>query len=105
MPANHVESCCRCGRPAEADGAALETCTLLTTEANDVVQPVHDRMPVILPPSAYASWLDPDVKTADVQLPLLKPFPAATMTAVPVSLRVNNPKFDDPSCLLEVAVA
>jgi putative SOS response-associated peptidase YedK len=92
-------------RKSLSDGATLETCTLLTTEANEVVQPAHNRMPVILPPSAYAAWLDPEVKSADELLSLLKPFSAAAMTAVLVSLRVNNPKVDDPACLAEIALA
>jgi putative SOS response-associated peptidase YedK len=83
----------------------VESCTLITTEANDLVKPVHNRMPVILPSSVYNLWLDPEVKSADTLLPLLKPFEASLMTAVPVSTRVNNPKFDDPSCVAEVSLA
>jgi putative SOS response-associated peptidase YedK len=62
-------------------------------------------MPVILAPGAYAAWLDPDVRAADGLLPLLKPYPAAAITAVPVGLRVNNPRHDDPECLAEVTLA
>jgi putative SOS response-associated peptidase YedK len=86
-------------------GEPLETCTVLTTEANDIVRPVHGRMPVILPESAYAAWLDPGVKAPGVLLELLQPFPAAEMTAVPVGLRVNSPRFDDPQCVAEVSPA
>jgi putative SOS response-associated peptidase YedK len=56
--------------------------------------PIHNRMPVILPPSAYAQWLDPAPQTADRLLPLLKPFPAAEMSAHPVGTLVNSPAND-----------
>ncbi|MFN7017170.1 MAG: SOS response-associated peptidase, partial [Fimbriimonadales bacterium] len=42
------------------DGSALETCTIITTDANAVIQPLHDRMAVVLPPEAYEQWLNPD---------------------------------------------
>jgi putative SOS response-associated peptidase YedK len=69
-----------------------------------LVKPVHNRMPVILPPSAYALWLDPEVKSADALL-LLKPFEASAITAAPVSTRVNNPRFDGHECVAEVSLA
>ena len=79
------------------DHSVLETCTLLTTEANDLMWPIHDRMPVILPPDAYARWLDPALGSADV-LPLLRPFPSEALRAVPVSSYVNSPTHEDPRC-------
>jgi len=85
--------------PAAAVPGATPTCTILTTEPNEVARMVHDRMPVILDPSAYALWLDPAVELAAELRPLLRPFPAAAMTAYPVSTRVNNAAFDDPACL------
>src|SRR5262245_42206111 len=88
----------------KGEGEPLESCTIITTEANDTVRPVHNRMPVILPQDSLAAWLDPEVKSADVLLPLLKPYPAAAMTTVPVGLRVNNPKFDGPECVAEVTL-
>jgi putative SOS response-associated peptidase YedK len=60
------------------------------------MEPIHDRMPVILPREEYGSWLDPTAK--DVAQ-LLRPFPADAMTAYPVSTHVNNPKHDDPACV------
>ena len=84
---------------AAAVAGATPTCTILTTEPNDVTRPVHDRMPVILAPSDYALWLDPAVQLPGEVRPLLRPFPAAAMAAYPVSTRVNNPAFDDPACL------
>jgi putative SOS response-associated peptidase YedK len=85
--------------PAAALPGAKPTCTILTTEPNEVARKVHDRMPVILDPADYALWLDPAVEVAAELRPLLRPFPAAAMTAYPVSTRVNNPAFDDPACL------
>jgi putative SOS response-associated peptidase YedK len=85
--------------PAAKHPGAKPTCTILTTEPNDVARPIHDRMPVILDPADYALWLDPARQlTAEVRK-LLRPFPATAMTAYPVSTRVNNPAFDDPACL------
>jgi putative SOS response-associated peptidase YedK len=78
---------------------AVESCTVLTTEPNSVVAPLHDRMPVILQPADYDRWLDPTVTDAKVLKPLLRPFAGEPMEAVAVSTRVNNPRFDGPECL------
>lgn len=74
----------------------LETCTLLTVAANPVVAPVHDRMPVVLDPAGLAAWLA-GPGPGDEQV--LRPAPAETMERITVSLRVNNPRFDDSACL------
>jgi putative SOS response-associated peptidase YedK len=73
------------------DGQVLETCTILTTEANEVLQPVHDRMPVILHPDDYELWLDADMRKLDLAKELLRPFPASEMLAYPVSPSINSP--------------
>lgn len=78
------------------DGATLQSCTLLTTAPNDLVRSVHDRMPVILAPSAYDQWLDPQVKDPAALMPLLQSYPAEEMMAYPVSTLVNNPRNDHP---------
>ena len=75
-----------------APGDTLETCTILTTEANETVAPVHPRMPVILPQAAYEPWLGGD------PVPLA-PYPAEAMTAHPVSTLVNKPANDDERCV------
>jgi putative SOS response-associated peptidase YedK len=72
------------------DGEVIESCTILTTEANEVLSPVHDRMPVILHPETYELWLDDDVRKSDLRMELLQPFPASEMRAYPVSTLVNN---------------
>jgi putative SOS response-associated peptidase YedK len=77
----------------------MPTFTILTTEPNEVARPIHDRMPVILDPADYALWLDPAVTIAAEVRPLLRPYPASAMTALPVGTRVNSPANDDPSCL------
>jgi putative SOS response-associated peptidase YedK len=78
-------------------GEPLETCTILTTTANDLVQPVHDRMPVILPRSAEATWLDLS-RPVDEALALLVPYDPAQMAAAEASLLVNSPRNDVPEC-------
>ncbi len=81
------------------DKGVVETCTILTTAANAVLAPIHDRMPVILPSAEYARWLDPGLLDTDSLGPLLVPFPAEDMFAVPVSPRVNAPTVDDEMCM------
>jgi putative SOS response-associated peptidase YedK len=77
----------------------LGTCTLLTTEPNDLVRHIHDRMPVILAPGDAAAWLDPRRRKVDELQPLLRSYPAPAMTAYRVGTAVNNARFDDPSCI------
>lgn len=85
------------------EGDEIESCTILTTAANQQMQPIHDRMPVILHPSDYALWLDPSVQSADRLLPLLRPYPAEQMQHYPVSTKVNNPSNDSPDCIVPLA--
>jgi putative SOS response-associated peptidase YedK len=82
-----------------ADHSALETCTLLTTEPNELMEPIHNRMPVILRAEDYGQWLDPAIQTPEPLAPLLRPFPSDEMTAYPVSTYVNSPTRDDPQCI------
>ena len=80
------------------DGAALESCAVITCDANALVAPIHDRMPVILDPADHAAWLgEGGISAADAQA-LLRPFPAGAMRAYPVSTRVNSPRNDDARC-------
>jgi len=85
------------------DKGVIETCTILTTAANAVLAPIHDRMPVILPPTEYARWLDPALQNTDSLGPLLVPFPPEDMMAFPVSTRVNAPSVDDEKCIAPLA--
>jgi putative SOS response-associated peptidase YedK len=87
-----------------ANGAddTVETCTVVTTAANPLVAPIHDRMPVILDPSAYSVWLDPTTPPA-VATALLAPYGGQALYAYPVSTHVNTPAHDDARCLEPVA--
>lgn len=80
-------------------GAPLFSCTILTTDPNDLIERIHHRMPVILKPEAYEQWLDPNEQAPETLNGLLKPYPAEEMTAYPVSPLVNNPKTDTPACI------
>jgi len=80
----------------------LFTCCIITTAANDLVKPLHDRMPAILGPEDFARWLDP-VARPDQLLPLLRPCSSDVLEAVPVGTAVNSPKNDGPECLGPVA--
>jgi putative SOS response-associated peptidase YedK len=84
-------------QPATDVGTSA-SCAILTTEPNDLARAVHDRMPVLVAPSDYAVWLNPELADARELAPLLRPYPAAAMTAFPVSTAVNSAAFDDPSC-------
>ncbi len=80
-----------------ADGRALETCTIITTAANEFVRPIHHRMPVILDSAGHDAWLDaatpPDALSA-----LLGSY-GGIMEAQAVGTRVNNPRNDDAACI------
>jgi putative SOS response-associated peptidase YedK len=81
------------------DKGVIETCTILTTAANAVLAPIHDRMPVIIPPADYTRWLDPALLNTESLTPLFAPFPPEDMLAFPVSSRVNAPTVDDEKCI------
>jgi putative SOS response-associated peptidase YedK len=81
------------------DDVVLRTCTIITTEANELVKTIHDRMPVILRPEDEEAWLDVKANSAADVLPLLLPYPAEVMEAFPVSSRVNKPTQDVPELL------
>ncbi|MBW2484724.1 MAG: SOS response-associated peptidase [Deltaproteobacteria bacterium] len=79
-------------------GSIVESCTIITTSANDLVRKIHDRMPVILHPQKYAAWLNQESWENSLQ-PLLVPYPASEMESYRVSSEVNNPKNNIPACL------
>jgi putative SOS response-associated peptidase YedK len=81
------------------DGSAVESCTILTTEANEVVRPIHARMPVILRPESFEAWLDPEVQSRDVLEPLLRQGGDLPLQHYAVSTYVNSPRHDDPRCV------
>jgi putative SOS response-associated peptidase YedK len=77
----------------------LFTCAILTTPANPLVEPVHDRMPAILPPELWDAWLDPAQTDPAKLLPLLQPYPADDMEVLPANPAVNNSRYEGPDCL------
>jgi putative SOS response-associated peptidase YedK len=88
----------------ERDGRAIDSCTVLTTSANELVKPLHERMPVILAPADFDRWLDPKPATGPELQGLLRPYPAEAMTAYPVATRVNNARHNDADCVAPLAV-
>lgn len=93
-----------------ADGSALETCTLLTTAANEAVSSLHNRMPVIVAPDEYDVWLgetvdNPEDPTYLAELQhLLRPYPPEKTHFYPVSTYVNNAMHEGPECVQAVDV-
>lgn len=83
----------------EPGGAATESCALLTTSPNDLLRPIHDRMPVIVSPRDYDLWLSPQVRDPRELAFLFRPYPLEEMAAFPVGTAVNNPKTDAPALI------
>ncbi len=83
------------------DGSEIRSCTIVTTEPNELLAPMHNRMPVILQPEAYPTWLNAAEVKPDKLQPLLVPSPAAEMTIRHVTNAVNNPSLDAPVCIEE----
>jgi putative SOS response-associated peptidase YedK len=84
------------------DGSQVKTCTIITTEPNDLMALIHNRMPAIMHPRDYDKWLDPSLQAPDNLLPLIKPYPAEQMNAYPVSTQVNKPENDNPELVVQV---
>ncbi|MDA8383171.1 MAG: SOS response-associated peptidase [Betaproteobacteria bacterium] len=84
------------------DQAVIESFTIVVTQANELLCPVHERMPVIVPAADYAMWLDAKAEVQSVRS-LLAPFPSEAMRRYPVSTRVNNPMADDPGLIGELS--
>lgn len=83
----------------ERDGQVVESCSLITTEGNELARQIHDRMPVLLDRTTWDVWLDPEVADADALGELLRPYPAEKMRVDPVNPIVNNPRHDSPACI------
>ncbi|BEQ16054.1 SOS response-associated peptidase [Desulfoferula mesophila] len=86
------------------EGEELRSFTIITTTANHVVAPIHERMPVMLQPGDEAAWLDPETPPAELG-GLLRPYAARDMQAHPVSRRVNSAASEGPELLEPVAVS
>ena len=83
-----------------AAGEPVKTCTIITTEANESIKPVHDRMPVILGAEGITLWLDPSVQDPAQLSAILQPLPANVIAMFPVSTRVNSPAYDGKELIL-----
>lgn len=84
------------------DDQDIQSCTIIVTEPNEVLDKIHDRMPVIVPPEDYDLWLDPEFEDTKKLEKLLRPYPADEMEANPVSTAVNNPRNDSMECVQPV---
>ncbi len=85
--------------PTRVGGELSKTATIITTHSNSLIEPIHDRMPVILMEEDYQRWLDAAEKEPEDLLSMLKPFPAEEMEAIEVSKAVNNPKNEGTECI------
>lgn len=81
----------------------VESCVLITTEPNELVSPLHDRMPAMVLPDDYDLWLDPGISDRDRLIPLLRSYLEQELEAFAVDSAVNNPNFEDPRCIVPAA--
>ena len=88
---------------ASPDSSSIKTCTIITTTPNELMEMIHERMPVILHPRDYAKWLDPAPQTPESLQLLIKPFEADAMSAYPVSTLVNKATNDTPEMVVPAA--
>ncbi|MDR4498715.1 MAG: SOS response-associated peptidase [Candidatus Scalindua sp.] len=88
----------------DGGGAELKTFTIITTEPNMTLKPIHDRMPVILRQECEDAWLGPDShgQDTDALMAMLRPYPDDDMKACVVSYEVNDPLNDSPQLIREV---
>jgi putative SOS response-associated peptidase YedK len=82
-----------------SDGSEIESCTIIVTAGNEMMQPIHDRMPVILSPETWATWLDTANTNKQGLHSLLTQYPAEEMAAWPVSTVVNSPRHNSGECI------
>ena len=84
------------------DGHEIETCCIITTAANDIIHPIHERMPLILLPENYNLWLNNNMQDINELQKLYHPYTSDIMFAYPVPELVNNTRFDSASCIVRV---
>jgi len=84
------------------NGEVINSCAIITTEANALMCTIHDRMPVILKKDILAAWLEPVARQSDL-LAMLGPYPNTLMDAYPVSNKVNSPKNNGPECVARIS--
>jgi putative SOS response-associated peptidase YedK len=83
----------------------VRSVSLITTAPNALMQPIHDRMPVLVAPGDYGAWLEPADQDVQALMALVRPYPADAMSARPVSPRVSRPENDDPGLIEEAQPA
>jgi putative SOS response-associated peptidase YedK len=83
----------------EGDGESLDSCSIIVMPANEVMTPLHDRMPAIIAPAHYDLWLDPRVTEKSEIMVYLNSAPSTRLVTYPVSSWVNSPKHDDDRCI------
>ena len=83
----------------DPNGNTISSFTIITTIANDLLSPIHDRMPVILPEEAEAAWINLEVDSPEELTAFIRPFPASSMESNEVSTQVNSPRNDGPELL------
>jgi putative SOS response-associated peptidase YedK len=88
----------RWDKQGEAAGGPVETYTILTTDPNELMARIHNRMPVILDPADFGAWLAQEIP-AEKLAGLLRPYPAELLMSHPVSTLVNNPRTNQPECV------
>jgi putative SOS response-associated peptidase YedK len=81
------------------DAPRVRSCTIITTDPNELMEPIHNRMPVILPESEWDTWLNPENNDVDALRTLLVPLPAAELEAWPVATLVNKPVNNGPELI------
>lgn len=82
------------------DGSEIRSCTIITTEPNQLLNKIHNRMPVILKPETYKDWIQEGENDPTLLMSFLNPYPSEAMEAFPVSTMVNSPQNDSPECVL-----
>jgi len=87
------------------EGEAICTCAIITTDANDLLNPIHDRMPAIIPKDKEDLWLDPNVREKEKLAPLLSPYPSQEIEIYDVSPIMNSPAFDSPENIIPHVIA
>ncbi|MEA5583409.1 SOS response-associated peptidase [Nodularia harveyana UHCC-0300] len=88
---------------SKSEGEEIISCTILTTAANELVKPIHQRMPVILAPQDYDLWLNHQMQTPELLQQLLCPYPDQAMTGYPVSSLVNDSRQNSAECIIPLS--
>jgi len=86
----------------EKGNKPVESCTILTTDANSLIKPIPDRMPVILSSDQYDAWLDAGCQDSEKLTKLLRPYPAKDMLAYRVGTLVNDPQHEVVQCIARI---